>query len=224
MRILSACAAALALATIAGAASAQDPEFAFNVVGNSDYVFRGFSQTNEDPAIQGGVDMTLGSVYLGAWASNVDFGDNTDAEIDVYGGYRWESVGVAWDVGVVGYFYAPGANSDYDYIEVKAAGSRAIGPVTVGGAVYFSPDFFGADDEATYLEGNAAFIPAEKWTVSGAVGKQWLSTSDDYVTWNAGVAYALTDNLVADVRYHDTDVDNLGIASDRVVGTIKVLF
>ncbi len=224
MRLLSACAAALALTAVAGTASAQDPEVAFNIVATSDYVFRGFSQTSEDPAIQGGVDFTIGSVYLGAWASNVDFGDNTDAEIDVYGGYRWESVGVAWDVGVVGYFYAPGNNSDYDYVEVKAAGSRAVGPVTVGAAVFFSPDFFGADDEATYLEGNAAFTPADKWTVSGAVGKQWLNVTDDYVTWNAGVAYAFTDNLVADVRYHDTDVDNLGIASDRIVGTIKVLF
>ena len=224
MKHLTACAAALAVATLAGTASAQDAQVAFNVVGTSDYVFRGFSQTGEDPALQGGVDLTIGSVYLGAWASNVDFGDSTDAEIDVYGGYRWEAAGVAWDVGVVGYFYAPGANSDYDYIEIKAAGSRAIGPVTVGAAVFFSPDFFGVDDEATYLEGNAAFTPADKWTVSGALGKQWLSTSDDYTTWNAGVAYAITENVALDLRYHDTDVDNLGIASDRVVGTVKLLF
>ena len=224
MKHLTACAAALAVATLAGTASAQDAQVAFNVVGTSDYVFRGFSQTGEDPALQGGVDLTIGSVYLGAWASNVDFGDSTDAEIDVYGGYRWEAAGVAWDVGVVGYFYAPGANSDYDYIEIKAAGSRAIGPVTVGAAVFFSPDFFGVDDEATYLEGNAAFTPADKWTVSGALGKQWLSTSDDYTTWNAGVAYAITENVAVDLRYHDTDVDNLGIASDRVVGTVKLLF
>lgn len=224
MRNLTVCAAALAVATLAGTASAQDAQVAFNLVGTSDYVFRGFSQTNEDPALQGGIDVTIGSAYLGAWASNVDFGDDTDAEIDLYGGYRWEAAGVAWDVGVVGYFYAPGDDTDYDYIELKAAGSRAIGPVTVGAVVFFSPDFFGVDDEATYLEGNAAFTPADKWTVSGALGRQWLSTSDDYTTWNAGVAYAFTDNLALDVRYHDTDVDNLGIASDRVVGTVKVLF
>ncbi|MBB5746792.1 TorF family putative porin [Brevundimonas variabilis] len=224
MRNLTVCAAALAVAALAGTASAQDAQVAFNVVGTSDYVFRGFSQTGEDPAIQGGVDLTIGSVYLGAWASNVDFGDSTDAEIDVYGGYRWESVGVAWDVGVVGYFYAPGSNSDYDYVEVKVAGSRAIGPLTVGAAAYFSPDFFGVDDEATYLEANAAITPADKWTVSGAIGKQWLSTSDDYSTWNAGVAYAITENVALDLRYYDTDVKNVPIASDRVVGTVKLLF
>lgn len=224
MKYLSACAAALAVATLAGTASAQDPQVSFNVAGTSDYVFRGFSQTQEDEAVQGGVDLTIGSVYVGAWASSLDFGDNTNVEVDVYGGYRWEAVGVAWDVGVVGYFYGPGANSEYDYVEVKAAGSRAIGPVTLGAAVFFSPDFFGVDDEATYLEANAAITPVDKWTVSGAVGKQWLSTSDDYTTWNAGVGYAITENVVLDLRYHDTDVDNLGIASDRVVGTVKLLF
>jgi len=225
MKYLSACAAAIAVATLAGAASAQAPQVSFNVVGTSDYVFRGFSQTGEDPALQGGVDLTFGSgVYLGAWASNVDFGDNTDVEVDVYGGYRWEAVGVAWDVGVVGYFYGPGANSEYDYVEVKVAGSRAIGPLTVGAVAFFSPDFFGVDDEATYLEANAAITPADKWTISGAVGKQWLSTSDDYSTWNAGVGYALTDNVALDLRYHNTDVKNVPIASDRVVGTVKLLF
>ena len=60
------------------------------------------------------------------------------------------------------------AGADYDYAEFKAAASRAFGPVTLGAAVYWSPDFFGADEEATYVEANAAFSPAAKWTVSGA--------------------------------------------------------
>ena len=82
----------------------------------------------------------------------------------------------------------------------KAAASRAFGPVTLGAAVYWSPDFFGADDQATYVEANASFSPAPKWTVSGAVGHQALDVNADYTTWNAGVAYAITDNLIADGR------------------------
>ena len=225
MRLFSACAAALLLASAAASASAQDADVAFNVALTSDYVFRGISQTNEDPALSGGIDITSGSFYFGAWASNVDFGDETDAESDFYGGYRTEAGGYALDFGVISYIYLDDAdNSDFDYLEVKAAASRAIGPVTVGGAIFYSPDFFGADDEATYVEANAAFTPADKWTVSGALGHQWLDVSDDYATWNVGVAYALTDNLVLDGRYHDTDIDGLGIAEDRFVATVKVLF
>ena len=82
MRLALACASLLALTVGAGAAQAQTaPEVAFNIGVVSDYVFRGASQTDEEPALQGGVDVTVGSFYAGAWASTVDFGDNTDAEI-----------------------------------------------------------------------------------------------------------------------------------------------
>jgi uncharacterized protein (TIGR02001 family) len=214
------------LVGLAAPASAQsDVSVAYNVGIVSDYVFRGASQTNEDPAIQGGVDVTAGSFYVGAWASNVDFGDDTDAEIDVYGGYRTEAAGYALDFGVVSYWYAGEPDgADYNYVEFKAAASRAIGPATLGAAVYYSPDFFGIDEAATYAEANAAFSPADKWTISGAVGHQWLDVTDDYTTWNVGVGYALTDNLSVDVRYHDTDVDNADLYKERVVAGLKVAF
>ena len=225
MRTAFACAAAVAALLTAGAANAQDtPEIAWNVGVTSDYVFRGFSQTNEDPTVFGGVDLTIGAFYAGAWASGVDFGDSTDAEFDLYGGYRSEISGFAVDVGVVGYFYTSAPNgADYDYAELKLAGSRAIGPVTLGAAVYWSPDFFGADEEATYVEANAAFTPAPKWTVSGAIGHQSLDVNADYATWNAGVAYAVTDHVVIDVRYHDADVSG-PLSDDRAVAALKFLF
>lgn len=225
MRNTLACAAALAALLTASAASAQDaPEIAWNLGVTSDYVFRGYTQTTEDAAIFGGLDVTSGSFYAGAWASNVDFGDDTDAEVDIYGGYRTEAAGFAIDVGAVGYLYvsAP-AGADYDYAEFKAAASRAFGPVTLGAAVYWSPDFFGADEEATYVEANAAFSPAPQWTVSGAVGHQALDVNADYATWNAGVAYAFSDNVVIDLRYHDTDVAG-PLSDDRVVAALKFLF
>ncbi|ALJ08010.1 TorF family putative porin [Brevundimonas sp. DS20] len=222
----AAAALALGLTGLAAPASAQDAKVAFNVGVTSDYVFRGYSQTNEDPAIQGGVDLTAGSFYAGAWASNVDFGDDTDAEVDVYGGYRTEAAGFALDFGVIGYLYAGEPDgADYNYAEFKAAASRAVGPATFGAAVYYSPDFFGAaDKEATYAEVNAAFSPADKWTISGAVGQQWLDVSDDYLTWNAGIGYALTENLSADARYYDTDVDGVPVAGDRFVVGLKLTY
>ncbi|MDB5421404.1 MAG: hypothetical protein JWR59_1351 [Brevundimonas sp.] len=229
-------AATLMLATgLASQASAQDassattPQWAFNVAATSDYVFRGVSQTEEDPAISGGVDVTVGSFYAGAWASNVSFpgDDDTQAEIDLYGGMRSEVAGWNLDLGVVGYLYASQPDgADYDYAEFKAAASRAVGPATVGAAVYYSPDFFGAsEDEATYIEANAAISPADKWTISGAVGRQFLSSDFDYTTWNLGAAYQLTSNLAVDVRYHDTDEQDFGdIYGSRAVASLKATF
>lgn len=226
-----ACLVGLIVWGLASHAGAQEspPDFAFNVAVGSDYVFRGVSQTEEDPAVSAGVDLTSGTFYAGAWASNVAFpGDpDTNAEIDFYGGVRPAFAGFDWDFGVVGYLYTGQPDgADYDYVEAKAAVSRAIGPATVGAAVYWSPDFFGtAEDEATYVEANAAFSPADRWTVSGAVGRQFVSSDVDYTTWNLGVARQLTDNLVVDVRYHDTDEHDFGdIYGSRAVASLKAAF
>jgi uncharacterized protein (TIGR02001 family) len=210
-------------------AEPSSPSIAWNVAATSDYVFRGVSQTEEDPAISGGVDLTSGTFYAGAWASNVAFpGEpDTNAEIDLYAGVRPELAGWTWDFGAVGYFYTGQPNgADYDYVEAKVAASRAIGPATIGAAVYWSPDFFGAaEDEATYVEANASVSPADRWTVSGAIGRQFLSSDFDYTTWNLGLARQLTDNLTLDVRYHDTDEHAFGdIYGSRAVVSLKAAF
>lgn len=221
MKLAFACALASAALGVS-AARAETPEVAFNVGVVNDYVFRGASQTDGGAALQGGVDVDWGGLYLGSWASNVDFGDDTDAEIDLYGGYRTEAAGYVLDFGAGAYFYVnePGG-SDYNYVEFKALASRAIGPATLGAAVYHSFDYFGVDEKATYVEANAAFIPADRWTISGAIGHQWLDVSGDYATWNLGAAYALTEHLTLDARYHDLDSP---LADDRFTAGLKYSF
>lgn len=211
------------------ASASGQARWSFNLAAASDYVFRGVSQTGEDPAVSAGVDVSVGDVYAGAWASNVSFAgdDDTRAEIDLYGGIRPEVAGWNLDLGVVGYLYAnqPGG-ADYDYAELKLAASRPVGPATFGAALYYSPDFFGAaEDEATYVEANAAISPAARWSISGAVGRQVVSSDLDYTTWNLGAAYQLSDNLAVDVRYHDTDQHEFGdVYGARAVASLKATF
>ena len=87
-KFLSVC-GALGLALVAGAAGARADgyevaapaavdegrkfTYSFNIGATSDYVFRGISQSDNDPAIQGGIDFGCGILYAGAWASLVDF-------------------------------------------------------------------------------------------------------------------------------------------------------
>ncbi len=228
------CAAALIATGLFGEAQAQvqnpdavKPKVSFNAGIASDYAFRGVSQTMEDPAVQAGVDVTNGMFYTGAWASNVDFGDGeTDAEIDLYAGVRPQFAGLNWDMGVVGYLYTGQPDgADYSYAELKAAASRNVGKATLGAAVYYSPDFFGAaEDEATYAEINASLPAFERVTVSGAVGHQWVSSDFDYVTWNLGAAWQATDHLAVDLRYHDTDGHDFGQTYDsRVILSLKAV-
>src|SRR5437868_933272 len=140
---LALCAAA-ATALFGGSAMAQDFAVTGNVAITSDYVFRGISQTNEDPAIQAGVDVTSGPFYAGLWASNVDFGDTTDAEVDTYIGVKPEFAGFTFDIAAIYYAYLDQPTAaNWDYWEAKVAASRAMGPLTLGAAVYYSPEFTG---------------------------------------------------------------------------------
>jgi uncharacterized protein (TIGR02001 family) len=219
--------AVAATVALGGAAMAQDtgPTVAYNIGVVSDYVFRGISQTNEDPAIQGGIDVSQGPAYLGVWASNVDFNDSTQAEVDLYGGYKFSLGAATLDLGAIyyGYIDAP-SGADYGNFEGKAAISGPVGPATLGAAVFYSPDSFGAADEAAYYELNGA-VPVGPVTVSGAVGAQTYKGSGDYNTWNLGASYTFADHFTLDGRYYDTDEDFLGqIGEGRFVVALKAAF
>ena len=53
--------------------------WSFNIGATSDYVFRGISQTDNDPTMQGGLDVSYGILYAGAWASRFGFRWHCDA-------------------------------------------------------------------------------------------------------------------------------------------------
>src|SRR5262245_45342306 len=85
--IMTVAAVATAIGLGAASASAQDsngngighgPKFSVNATYTSDYRFRGFTQTLEKPALQGGFDVVWPHFYAGLWASSVDFGDVQD--------------------------------------------------------------------------------------------------------------------------------------------------
>ncbi len=217
-------AASLALGGAAFAqdeAAADDFSFSYNAGVASDYIFRGVSQT-DGPQGFGGVDISSGALYAGAWVSNVDFGDDTDAEYDLYVGVKPELGPVTFDLAAIYYGYVDEPKgSDYEFTEFKVAASMPFGPVTAGTAWYYSADFFGGTGEAVYGEVNGSWAINDKWSIGGAVGKQAIEDSDDYTTWNFGVGWAPIDHLALDLRYHDSDLDCATFCGEKVVLTLK---
>ncbi len=215
------------IAMTAGQATAQDLDVSFNLGAATDYVWRGVSQTDENPQLSAGIDTTVGSLgYAGAWISNVDFGDGTDAEFDLYAGVRPQVGPVILDLAVLYYGYInqpPGP--EQDFVELKLAGSMPIGRATLGAAVFYSDDFFGKTGPATYVELNGSIPVAEKVSISGAVGRQNVDYDGDYTTWNLGASYALNDVVGFDLRYHDTDEHGFGdLYGSRIALGVKAVF
>lgn len=207
-----------ALATAAGTATAEG-EFSGNVALTSDYTWRGVSQSDSDPAIQGGFDYANGLFYAGVWASNVDFGDpsDTNIEVDFYGGLASEfSNGITWDIGVIYYAYPDAEESDLDFVELKGALGYAFeGGLAIGGEAYWDPD-----NQNVYLNATAGFALAENFGIDGSVGNYSFDAGGDYTNWSLGATTSAA-GFGFDLRYWGTDIDGVEVADDRVVFTIS---
>jgi uncharacterized protein (TIGR02001 family) len=221
-----------------------------NVALTTDYVFRGFSQTSEGPAVQGGFDLTCGMFYTGVWASSLDWQGDASIEMDLYAGVKFTTGRIAWDLGVIYYAYPRSSTADEaDFVELKVNASGEIWKGgTLGGTVYFSPDYTLETGNVWTFEGSfSQALPAIgrfSPTFSALVGYQ-VATSDKaafaanvtddeskYMYWNAGVTFAFEKNWSLDVRYWDTNIGNgaacnngtLFACDERVVGTLKFTY
>src|SRR3982751_2127886 len=100
------------LLALSGVSQAQ---FSSTWTAVSDYDFRGFSQSGTDPALQGSADYAFGDsgLSMGAWASNVDFGNDEDLELDLYVNYSGKiNDTFSWQAGGTWYEYPSGNDSD----------------------------------------------------------------------------------------------------------------
>ncbi|MFK8048651.1 MAG: TorF family putative porin [Halioglobus sp.] len=229
--------AALATSLLAGATAAQaEMEISANVALTTDYKFRGISQSDESPALQGGFDLAFDNgMYVGTWASSVDFDTNGDGfdgslELDYYVGWGGEisdSVGV--DVGILYYSYPGDDGADGDYLEFY--GSVSIADGTLGFA--YSDDYYGETDTFYYLYGDYSFSLGENLSLDLHVGYNDLDEDggflsdgqDSYVDYSVGLStsFASVDLSLAVVG---TDLDEEEVfgtdwGEDSVIFTIS---
>ena len=216
-------------------------ELSANVALTNDYVFRGISQTDEGPAIQGGFDVARGIFYAGVWASNVDFADSI--EIDWYAGIKPKYRDMEFDLGVIYYTYpdAADAGAELDYVEIKLGMSRKVSDrIKVGLTTYYSPEYTGEVGKVWTIEGGIeAELPKIRDRITStfsavlgtSIGENQFSgfTGDDdsYLYWNAGVGFGFHDKFNLDLRYHDTNIGAgalSGTADARFVATLSASF
>ena len=214
-RILMTAACAASLLSVPALAEEESPwSVSGSVAVTSNYMWRGFTQSDGDPALQAGVTVAHESgFYAGFWGSSIDFNDgffvdSSELELDLFLGYGFAlGENTALDLNFNYYAY-PGSweGYDYDFFEISATISHDFGFASAALKGAWSPDFTGGEEDAFWLNGNLS-IPFTEWlSASGNVGYQWLEFGDDYFAYDIGLT-ATYQNVSFDARYVATDLD-----------------
>ena len=159
-------------------AKAPDPliGFAFGARYQTDYNFRGISQSNLQGSYQTFFEAQFFNnfAYAGFATYQTRLPTRPDMEFDLVAGIRPTFGKFAFDLGILYYFYpnetrlfnadgvTPFTQANTDYYEF--AGKMlytATDALTVGANVFYSPSFLGTHAESTYVSGTAAYtLPA----------------------------------------------------------------
>lgn len=234
----------LIAASLLAAPLLAQAEITANVALTSDYVWRGYSQTLEDPAIQGGFDYAHDSgLAVGIWGSNVDFtdeddptfavgdDDGADLEVDLYGSYSGEfGNGIGYSLGLIYYTY-PGTNAGFDFDWLEFNAGLSYGPVAF--AVNYSSDVYNSNETGVYYSLSVEH-EIDGFTLAAGVGYYdydeavfGAGVPDSVLDYHLGIATSQL-GLDWDLSYYDTDSDGEAlygdIAEGRTVLTVSKSF
>jgi uncharacterized protein (TIGR02001 family) len=193
-----------------------DIEISGNIALTTDYRFRGMSQTNLGPAIQGGFDLAHKSgAYIGTWGSSVSNWTNpggSGMELDIYGGYATElPTGVGVDVGVIRYIY-PG-NENVALGNARSADTTeayvgfSFGPVSYKYSRMLSENWFTYPAKKGSYYHDFGFETAlnDQVTLGAHYGIQKIKGNTggltDFSDYKIGVAIALADDYSVGIDY-----------------------
>ncbi len=214
----------LLAAAVCASAQAQSFTTTGSVAVTNDYLFRGLSQTGQDPALQAGVEVAHSSgFYAGAWGSNIswlsdlssaDVPISSSLEADLYLGFR-HTIGekLNFDAGIYTYYY-PG---DYPHGFTRPYTTElyvglGYGPFTAKYS-YALTNLFGFSDSdgSGYLDLGFNYEIAPQWTLNLHAGHQSVKNFGDasYTDWKVGVTRALDGGWSVALGYYDTNADEL---------------
>lgn len=201
----------------------------------SNYMFRGISNSNNSPAVQGGLTATfIKGLYVNVWGSNVNFpdidGNTATMELDTNAGIT-NKIGENWDYDVyIGRYNYPNTNG-LSYNEVIGSLGYRIFTVLVG----YSANVFDTHKNGTYYDLSANYpIPYQGpvWNniaLTGGVGYYDLPGSAglrSYANYNLGLSKTIGMYNLAlqwiDTNHNSIDAENL--KDSKIVGTVTVSF
>ncbi len=183
--------------------------WAFALGGATDNRSKDVSKSEGAPYVWGLAEWTSGdgAFYAGPAFETVR-SNGSELEASVFAGWRPQVMGFDLDLNVEHkWLIDANPGTDDDAFEFTADVIRSIGPVEGRLRVQHTPDGTGAREAWTWYEAQARWDQTPTWSWSAAVGQREQEVGVDYVGWNVGATWRLSDRFELDGRWHDTDVD-----------------
>ena len=198
----------------------------------SEYIYRGLAMSDNDPALQLGLDYEHDSgLFIGVWGSTIDITSpmgQRDTELAYYAGYHYSSESpVSASVTVLRYTY-PGQTSmhGYDYNETLIGASwRERYSIEFA----YTNNLYNLDRVARHWEFRSEWPVANAWVIGAALGRNDMSDAGvaPYLHWDVG-ASARFSRLTVDLRWYDNEtLDGFAAfqsADSRFVVSISAAF
>lgn len=203
----------------AGPAQAQGlaaGEFSGSVTAASQYIFRGVSRSDNDPAVQASLDYAVSGFHAGLWGGTGAF-NKGDVELDGSLGYGGLVNGFTYDLNLV-YYAFPGDGVDGNHVEAIGTVGRDFGLALVNAGIGYTPSgqkaFQGR--EVYYLFSDLDIpIPNTRVTAGFHVGYQDFGPSTR-MHWTAGLFTAVA-GFNLGLQYVDTNRSGKGLGSRALV-------
>ncbi len=205
----------------------------------TDYRFRGVSQTNGDPAVQGTIEVGHSSgLYAGVFSSSISGGDvHGSQEVNLYAGYSREVIpGLTADLGLNYYAFPGGHVGKADFFEPYASLSTTYGPakVKVGLNYAWNQDALGNDDNIYAYSNVDVAVPNTPLTLSAHAGYRDGNLAAPVYAgpqknhgwdYSAGVSATVLGKVTVGVKYVGVEGPVVSrLTDDQVVGTLSVAF
>jgi len=179
----------------------------------SQYLFRGFDMTQDNPAVQG--DYIISNeqgFWFGAWASNYDIGSDDGVEIDIIGGYNIAlSDEVTLGFGFTEYTYTGEVDSSTEY-NVSISYNQ------------FSLSYYDdVDLNTTYISLDSEFQLSDEMTVAFHLAEYDYESADSSRDYSATLNYSMNEDLSVSGTYSVNDIGMPG-AENYFVASISYSF
>jgi len=206
------------------------------LVATTDYVQRGISQTDGDPALQASITYwSPTGWYAGAWGSQVDFGgtyyaatypgptDGADLEINLFTGVS-KRFGSDWvvDLKAVGYFYPnDAAPVSYDYVELAVSmgwRERIYGSLAVSPSANWPARTGGARNRPAYDAGLSLQQPLSTWLtwMLGTGYRELVAPGVDGYFYGSTSLVLQLKSCTFELGYYDTDRQGEWLFGERL--------